>query len=59
MNKKHFEAIARNLRERVVHGATEAERHVAAQIAREQAILFGQFNDRFDQRRFLDACGVV
>jgi len=59
MTKKHFDLIARNFNERITHAVSDKERHVASQIAREQAIIFGQLNPRFDQRKFLDACGIV
>jgi hypothetical protein len=49
MTKKHFEAIAKTIKEQ---GADPQ----AFQIVEALAELFGTFNPLFDAERFLDAC---
>lgn len=64
MTKRHFEAIARMLRERVEFpdgtidfdsGYRMATRHIAFDLAD----YFEEQNPRFDRQRFLTACGIT
>lgn len=59
MTKRHFEAIARMLREQ---GETLADPTQAADIAHRDLVdgmasYFADQNPRFDRERFLTACG--
>ena len=47
MTKKHFEAIAKTLRD------NKADKYVCEALAFD----FGLFNPNFDRERFLTACG--
>lgn len=61
MSKRHFEAVARVLRDALEHeqfADSRAGARVAESIARELADVFADENPRFDRARFLRACGV-
>lgn len=51
MSRKHFEALAEQIRQIPVMSQRLAAAIAVAKAAR-------QFNNRFDQSRFLDACEV-
>jgi hypothetical protein len=57
MSKKHFELIARVLREYNERpGVTDTERETYAQLAQTFATELRAENPRFDRSRFLAAC---
>ena len=64
MSKKHFEMVARILRETVIVDESRVpptrykDRVVIESYARAFAAEFAEENPRFDRARFLTACGV-
>ena len=52
MTRKHFNAVAAQIRD-------YTDRDVALAVAREFAQVAQRFNPRFDEQRFLTACGVT
>jgi hypothetical protein len=59
MTRKHFEAIAANLREHVAAASLSepTEVHRVKGIILDLAGTFASFNPNFDRKRFLDAAG--
>lgn len=58
MTRKHFEAIAKDIRISVVASAGNPERDAALYVvACDLASTFSSFNANFNRTRFLTACG--
>lgn len=57
MSKKHFIAIARDLKDLLEESKSRVEKIVLEKTARRLADTFAGFNDNFDRGRFLSACG--
>lgn len=61
MTRKHFEAIARTMREEIETYRESGDAYavkVATHTARSLAYLCAESNPRFNRDRFLTACGV-
>lgn len=58
MTKKHFIAIAKDIRNRIERTATTAEENAIEVLAHDLANTFADFNQAFDYGRFMAACGV-
>ena len=61
MSKKHFEAIAAEIKElyqRATRHESPDEKTGVCNVARSLARVFSEFNPRFDRHRFLSACGL-
>jgi len=58
MSKKHYEYIARVIREVKQKNANESTQKAVDEIAMELAILFKLDNSQFKGFTFLNACGI-
>lgn len=58
MTKKHFVAIATDLRAQLGRAETLREAEIVAQISRNLAHQFAQINRNFNYRTFYIACGL-
>ena len=66
MTKKHFEAIAKKIKERreILTLSPLSKEHKQARLAGISIIVgglcdvFSELNDRFDRSRFVSACGI-
>lgn len=56
MTKKHFEAIAQDIRFQAEQSSDEG-RDAIRSTAAAMAVTFSIFNQNFDRQRFLTACG--
>lgn len=54
MTRKHFKAIADQIKSMPLDGDESMREH----IANEMADAVRQFNSNFDRNRFIEACGV-
>ena len=57
MTKKHFEAIATDIRMEKDFADTPEALTALHRTAVRLGITFGEFNSHFDYNRFVDACG--
>lgn len=58
MSKKHYEYIARVIREIKQKNANESTQNAVDEVARELAIFFKLDNNQFKGLTFLNACGI-
>jgi hypothetical protein len=58
MSKKHYEYIARVIREVKQKNANESTQNAVDEVARELAIFFKLDNNQFKGLTFLNACGI-
>lgn len=58
VSKKHFEAIAAELRAAIELDSKAAARQSVERVAEGLSNIFARENPRFDRARFLKACGL-
>lgn len=58
VSKKHFEAIAAELRAALELDSNPAARQSVERVAEGLSNIFARENPRFDRARFLKACGL-
>lgn len=58
MTKKHFIAIAADIRHRMDRAESTADECLIDSLAYDLAATFEGFNPNFDRTKFLAACGV-
>ena len=58
MSKKHYEYIARVIREIKQKNTNESTQNAVDEVARELAIFFKLDNNQFKGLTFLNACGI-
>ncbi|UTC29822.1 hypothetical protein BAJUN_01920 [Bajunvirus bajun] len=59
MQKRHFEAVAADIRRAYQQAESDGERRGCYAVAHNLAETFAAANPLFDRQRFLVACGVV
>lgn len=59
MTRKHFEAIASDIRHSYENADGDAERFAVRSVAAKLSVTFSIFNPNFDRARFLAACGMA
>lgn len=58
VNKKHFKAIAAELRAAIELDSNPAAQQAVERVAEGLSNIFARENPRFDRARFLKACGL-
>ena len=58
MTKKHFQALAKAVKDRVDNISNESKAASLVYLANDIADVCKRENDRFDRAKFLEACGL-
>lgn len=59
MTKKHFNAAVKIVKETSLNDPNVRPEFEQRLVAKSFVKLFGQFNDKFDEYKFMEACGLV